>query len=109
MAAFDTALTPKYTVPSSTSNATLFTSSHDVSVVVDVVSVTTSTGKVRVGLMVSGSTVVQWKVYQYGISTGDSLLGLGPWFMKTGGTVQVRTSVANAYAFSLTGVRTSTG
>lgn len=109
MPAFDTALTGYQSTPSSTSVATVFTSSHDASVLIDIVNVTTSTGRVWAGLMVSGSTIMHWKVFGRGLSTGDSLLGLGPFFMKTGGTVKVKTNTSNAYQFSVTGVRSSTG
>ena len=106
MAAFDTALTPAFATPANTSNATLFTATADTVVLVDVANTGTATLTVRVGITPSGGAV-HWKFYDFAISTGDSILSAGPWFLQSGDVLTVRTSTANDATFSVTGVKTS--
>lgn len=107
MAAFDTALTPKQATPTqSTANVTLFTSSGDCSVLIDVVNLSTAAVTSRVGL-VAGSTVVQWKVFNTSITAGDGIASLGPYFLDAGSLVVVRSGTANNVQFSMTGVESS--
>lgn len=106
MAAFDTSLTPVSSTPANTSNATLFTSTSDSSVLVDVANIGAVPVAVRVGVTPSGGSV-HWKIFDMSIPVADAILGLGPWFLQSGDAVTVRTADADEITFSLTGVRTS--
>lgn len=108
MAVFDTALPPTASNPATTSETTLFTSSADSSILVDVTNLSTSDQTVRVGIQPSGSTSTDWKVYDLSIPTADALLGAGPWFLQSSDKVQVAVgSTGSVVTFSLTGVETS--
>lgn len=107
MAAFDTSITPAFSTPANTSNATLFTATADTSVLVDVANVgTVDNVQVRVGVTPSGGAV-HWKVFDLPIPLGDSMLGIGPIFLQNGDAVTVRTADADEITFSLTGVESS--
>lgn len=107
MAVFDTAITPVSSTPANTSNATLYTAGADTSVLVDVANIGVTDGVlVRVGITPSGGSV-HWKIFDVSLDASDSILGLGPWFLKNGDAVTVRTADADEITFSLTGVVTS--
>lgn len=107
MAAFDTAIAPSTSAPADTNNATLFTASADTSVLVDVVNIgTTGAIEVRVGITPSGGSV-HWKIYDESIPLKDGIPSIGPWILRNGDAVTVRTDTANDAVFSLTGVASS--
>ena len=106
MAVFDTVITPAFSTPGSTSNATLFTAAADCSVLVDSVNILTAECTIRVGVTPSGGAV-HWKLYDQAIPAGNSLLAVGPLFLQTGDAVTVRSSVSSSVTFSLTGVASS--
>ena len=106
MAAFDTAITPAFSTPANTSNATLFTAGADTAVLVDVVNLTTVELSVRVGVTPSGGAV-HWKLFDQVIPSANSVLGIGPLFLQSGDAVIVRTDNADDATFSLTGVEST--
>lgn len=106
MAAFDTVITPAFSSPANTSNATLYTATADTAVLVDAANILTTEATIRVGVTPSGGAV-HWKVYDQAIPAGNSLLGVGPIFLQTGDAVTVQTGTANSITFSLTGVATA--
>lgn len=105
MAAFDTAITPAFSTPANTSNATLFTATADTSVLVDAANIGAGALTVRIGITPSGGSV-HWKLFDIPLPVGDGI-DRGPWFLQSGDAVTVRTSVANDATFSLTGVETT--
>jgi hypothetical protein len=68
--------------------------------------ITTDNPTVRVGIIPSGGSV-HWKLYNDAVATGDPLVGLGPWFLQNGDVIRVRSSVASAVTFSVSGTRSS--
>lgn len=107
MSAFDTPITPAGVTPSNTNEATLFTASAATSVLVDATNLGGSAIAVRVGIRPNGGGATQWKVYDAPLPVGESMLGLGPWFLGSGDEIVVRTDTANDAAFSVTGVRST--
>jgi hypothetical protein len=112
MGAFDTSIAPRALTPANTSETTLITigtdttSGQDAQLTMEVSVITGDTPTVRVGIIPSGGSV-HWKLYDDTVQPGNPLIGLGPWFFQSGDVVRVRTSIANAVTFSVTGTRSS--
>jgi hypothetical protein len=112
MGAFDRSFKPKALTPGSTTEATLFTAgtdstaAQDCQVVVDISNISTATATARVGILPVGGSV-HWKIYDDPVAPDNPLIGVGPWFLQAGDIIRVRTSVANALTFSVTGTNSS--
>jgi hypothetical protein len=107
MAAFDTALTPVAVTPANTSDTTLDPdNTDDAFIYVDVANIGSVAKVVRVGVTPSGGSV-HWKMNGTEVPAGDSILGLGPWFLQAGDVFTVGVTVADDVTFSLTGAESS--
>lgn len=106
MAAFDTPIAPTSATPADTNNATLFTASAATSVLVDVANLGAADVSVRVGITPSGGSV-HWKVYDLVVPAKDAVAGLGPYFLRNGDAITVRTDTADDVTFSVSGLESS--
>jgi hypothetical protein len=111
MGAFDTSITPRALTPSGTTESTLITigtdtPAADCQLTCDVSVITNDSPTVRVGIIPSGGSV-HWKMYDDPVTSNNPIIGLGPWFFQNGDVIRVRTSVANAVTFSVSGTSTS--
>lgn len=106
MAAFDTAITPVFSSPTNTSNATLFTAGFDTALLVVVTNLTALQVAVKVGVTPSGGSV-HWLMFEFAIPANDATDPIGPIFLQDGDAITVQTATANAITFSASGVRSS--
>jgi len=110
--AFDTVFKPRGLTPNSTLQATLFTvgtdspAGEDCQALVNVSVVGTAAINVRVGVIPSGGSVI-WLMYDDAVESANPVIGLGPLFLQSGDTIEVRTDSANNVTFSVTGTSSS--
>lgn len=112
MGAFDTAFKPRALTPANTSVATLFTCGthspigEDAQVNINASVIGTTTCLVRIGITPAGGTQF-WIVHDDPVTADNPIIGLGPIFLQSGDSIDVRTSVANAVTFSVSGTNSS--
>lgn len=102
MLVYDTPLQPRALAPANTSEATLWTTDDDCVVQVNATNLGAAQIKVNVGILPSGGSTF-WVLEEAPVAVGDAYINLGPFPLRNGDAIRVKTDTANDAQFSLTG------